>query len=90
MRNPSPWAILLLAFTLLPCALAQSTPFNPTDINHATLAQLLQIPGISPSWARRILRFRPYRAKSDLVEKGILPASVYARIRDNIIAHKTE
>jgi DNA uptake protein ComE-like DNA-binding protein len=90
MRTPSPWAILLLAFSLLPTALAQSTPFDPIDINHATVSQLLHVPGMTPAWAGRIVRFRPYRAKSDLVEKGVLPSDVYARIRNNIIAHKTE
>ncbi len=40
------------------------------------------------SWAGRIVRFRPYRAKSDLLERGVVPSEVYERIKDSIIAHR--
>ena len=58
------------------------------DINHATLDELLKLPGMKRTWALRILRFRPYRTKLDLLDGGVLPSEVYARIRDFIIAHK--
>lgn len=58
------------------------------DINHASLAQLLKVPGMTPSWAGRIVRFRPYRTKLDLLDRGIVPDRVYDRIKDNIIAHR--
>ncbi len=58
------------------------------DINHASLDQLLKIPGMTPSWAGRIMRFRPYRTKQDLLDKGILPSGVYDRIKDYVIAHR--
>ncbi|HEV2213985.1 MAG TPA: helix-hairpin-helix domain-containing protein [Terracidiphilus sp.] len=58
------------------------------DINHATLEQLMTVPGMTRSWAGRILRFRPYRAKSDLVKRGIVSGEVYARIKDSIVAHR--
>ena len=58
------------------------------DINHASLDQLLKIPGMKPSWAGRIVRFRPYRTKQDLLDKGVLPSSVYDRIKDYVIAHR--
>ena len=57
------------------------------DINHASLQELEQLPEITPAWAQRIIRFRPYRTKLDLVQEGILPAKVYSKIRDGIIAH---
>jgi competence protein ComEA len=57
------------------------------DINHASLEQLMQVPGMDRSWAERIMRFRPYRTKLDLVQDGIMPLDVYNRIRDYIIAH---
>ncbi|UWZ85098.1 ComEA family DNA-binding protein [Occallatibacter riparius] len=58
------------------------------DINHANLEQLLQVPGMTRSWAERIVRYRPYRTKLDLVQNGVMPLDVYKRIRDHIIAHQ--
>ncbi len=58
------------------------------DINHATLEELLKVPGMTKSWAGRIVRFRPYRTKVDLVERGIVSGEVYNRIKDYIIAHR--
>ena len=58
------------------------------DINHASLEKLMKIPGITQIWAERIVRFRPYRTKNALVDEGILPANVYKRVRDSIIAHR--
>ena len=40
------------------------------------------------SWAGRIVRFRPYRSKQDLVELGIVNSDVYEQIKDYIIAHR--
>lgn len=60
------------------------------DINHATLAELLKVPGMTRSWAGRIVRFRPYRTKQDLVEKGVVSGEVYNRIKDYIIAHRKD
>ena len=60
------------------------------DINHASLEQLLKIPGMTPSWAGRIVRYRPYRTKIDLQERGIVPAPLYEQIRDYVIAHRNK
>ncbi len=57
------------------------------DINHATIQQLEKVPGLTQSWAGRIVRFRPYRTKQDLIEKGIVNSAVYDRIKDFVIAH---
>ena len=59
-----------------------------TDINHASVADLLKIPGMTSTWANRIVRFRPYRTKQDLLDHGVLPANVYDRIKDYVIAHR--
>ena len=40
------------------------------------------------TWAARIIRFRPYHMKSDLVDRGVLTSEVYARIKDAIVAHR--
>jgi DNA uptake protein ComE-like DNA-binding protein len=83
---------LLLTSLLCPgvVAVAQTQPSGPVDINHATAAEIARVPGLPAVWAQRIVRFRPYRTKADLVEKGIVPAEVYARIRDGIVARKNE
>lgn len=74
-----------------PQAAPKSKPAPPpearVDINHAGLEELLKIPGMTSSWAGRIVRFRPYRTKRDLLDRGILPGNVYDRIKDWVIAH---
>ena len=71
---------------------SQSAPIPPpqarTDINHATINELLKVPGMTSSWAGRIVRFRPYRTKQDLVDRGVLPNDVYDRIKDYVIARR--
>jgi DNA uptake protein ComE-like DNA-binding protein len=61
---------------------------EPIDINRASAAELLAVPGMTASWAGRIVRFRPYRTKLDLVQLGVLSPEVYQRIRENVIAHR--
>jgi DNA uptake protein ComE-like DNA-binding protein len=58
------------------------------DINHAGVDELLKVPGMTRSWAGRIVRFRPYRTKQDLVERGVVTSQVYDQIKDFIIAHQ--
>ncbi|MGA3100518.1 MAG: helix-hairpin-helix domain-containing protein [Terracidiphilus sp.] len=65
-------------------------PEARVDINHASAAELAKVPGLTPSWAGRIVRFRPYRNKQDLLDHGVLPSDVYDRIKEYIIAHRDE
>jgi len=60
------------------------------DINHASLEDLLKVPGMTKSWAGRVVRFRPYRTKQDLLDRGIVSGEVYNRIKDYIIAHRKD
>jgi DNA uptake protein ComE-like DNA-binding protein len=64
------------------------SPEARVDINRATLDELLAVPGMTRSWAARIIRFRPYRAKQDLIEHGVVNSEVYERIKDYVIAHR--
>ena len=57
------------------------------DINHASIDELLKVPGMTRSWAGRIVRFRPYRTKQDLLEEGVVTSELYIRIKDYVIAH---
>jgi DNA uptake protein ComE-like DNA-binding protein len=64
------------------------SPEARIDINHATVDELLKVPGMTRSWAGRIVRFRPYRTKHDLIDRGVLNSEVYDRIKDYVIAHR--
>jgi DNA uptake protein ComE-like DNA-binding protein len=63
-------------------------PQARVDINHSSNEELLKIPGMTQSWAGRIVRFRPYRTKQDLLDKGIVNSEIYNRIKDFVIAHR--
>ena len=58
------------------------------DINHAAVSELLKVPGLTPTWAGRIVRFRPYHTKADLLDRGVVTMQVYDRIKDYVIAHR--
>ena len=67
---------------------AAPTPEARVDINHASMDELLKVPGMTRSWAGRIVRYRPYRTKQDLLEHGVVSSEVYDRIKDYVIAHR--
>ena len=60
------------------------------DINHAGENELMKVPGMTRSWAGRILRYRPYRSKQDLLDRGVVTSAVYDRIKDFVIAHREQ
>jgi len=96
------WSFALLAVCLLLGAQTQDRdtrglpktsqtappPASRLDINHASVEELLKVPGLTRTWASRIVRFRPYRAKTDLLENGVVSDVVYNRIKDYVIAHR--
>jgi DNA uptake protein ComE-like DNA-binding protein len=69
---------------------AQPSPDVRVDINRSTVDELLKVPGMTRTWAARIVRFRPYRTKLDLLEHGVLSPEVYNRVKDCIIAHREQ
>jgi competence protein ComEA len=84
-------AILASLPALSKAAQNAKTPLPPesrVDINHATTAELLAVPGMTPSWAGRIVRFRPYHSKDELLTRGVVTGSEYSRIKEYIIAHR--
>jgi len=88
-------APLMLALALLagqdavlasePLQLAQAKS-APIDINRAKAEELMTLKGIGDARAAAIIKGRPYARKDELVQKKIIPESVYNDIKDQIVA----
>ena len=59
---------------------------EPMDLNSASESELASLKGIGPVRAKAIVKGRPYKGKDELVQKKIVPQSVYDSIKDQIIA----
>ena len=81
-------AVLACGLGTITGSWAAQKPTELVDINRASVAELLALPGITEIWAQRIVRFRPYRTKLDLLNEGVVPADIYGRIREGIVAHR--
>jgi len=60
------------------------------DINTATEEQLRKIPGIGEEYSKKIIAGRPYAKKDQLTSRKIIPAAVYEKIKDKIIARQAK
>jgi competence protein ComEA len=80
---------LVLAL-VAPAALAQSRAAAPAssliDLNSASRDDLMSLDGIGEVRADAIIRARPFRAKTELVERRLIPEALYDKIADKVMA----
>jgi hypothetical protein len=71
-----------------PAAAAQSTPEPAAlvDLNTASKADLMTLPGISDGTAEKIIAARPYNQNDELVSKRVVEAAVFAKIKNAVVS----
>ena len=96
--------VTLMLFACIACS-PENPPAKPTkvesevkqieqtteliDINTATKQELMSLQGIGDVYAQKIIDNRPYKMKTQLKNKKIIPAETYDRIADKIIAKQS-
>ena len=85
--------MIVLAAAALGSPLAAQTrppPAAPAaqliDLNTASRDDLMKLDGIGEVRADAIIRARPFRAKTELVERRLIPEALYDRISDKVMA----
>jgi DNA uptake protein ComE-like DNA-binding protein len=59
------------------------------DINSASRDSLMTLKGIGDAYADAIIKARPYKTKRELVDRKVIPAATYTKIKGRIIAKQT-
>jgi len=58
------------------------------DLNSASKAELMTLPGIGDALSQKIMDARPFARKDELVIKKIIPQSTYDKIKDQVVARQ--
>src|SRR5882757_2497414 len=84
---------VLIAFALVfwgPPSVAQTRPPAPAggqlELNSASRDALMTLDGIGEVRADAIIRARPFKAKTELVERRLIPEALYEKISDKVMA----
>ena len=59
---------------------------NQIDINSASRDDLMTLDGIGEVRADAIIRSRPFKLKTELVERRLIPEALYEKIADKVAA----
>ena len=69
-----------------PAALSSEVTGGSVDLNKATPAQLMQLPGIGEAYSKRIIDSRaldgPYGSVDELRTRNLLPIATFEKVRD--------
>ena len=68
--------------------LTRPSPDKPIDVNSASKAQLMSLPGMDDASADRVISGRPYASEHELLEKHVLSREEYNKIADSITVKK--
>lgn len=69
-----------------PSAAPAPSASNLIDLNTASRDDLMTLEGIGEVRADAIIRARPFKAKTELVERRLIPEALYDKIADKVMA----
>ncbi len=67
---------------------APASDAGKVDLNTATKEELMKVPGIAEATAAKIIAGRPFKAKNELVTKGIVNKAQYAKLAKYVVARQ--
>jgi DNA uptake protein ComE-like DNA-binding protein len=68
--------------------LSRPSPDKPLDLNSASKASLLGLPGVDDATADRIIAGRPYASEHQLLDRRIVSRDEYNKIADSVTVKK--